>query len=247
MKLIQAALATSLLLATSAFAAYQGEANVGYTNTNPDAAGLDNTDQWNIGGKYYLAPVQVSNVAVAESAFLGAASHVGIDYTDDDTSNDISLNGKYYIPNTQFAVEATVGRKEKDLAGGGSVDDNHYMLGAVYRVNGNTEVKAGFTDDGNDTNPVIGAKYVGPIGTMTMGLKGDILFADDTGFDVGADVYLDPTLSVGLGYVDSGAPGTDGELNLNAMKFFNANVAAGVKYIKGDNYDGFGLTGTLRF
>lgn len=72
-------------------------------------------------------------------------------------------------------------------------------------------------------------------------------FGDETTYRLAADLYLDPTLSVGISFADSTADDSDSIFNIHAQKFFTPQVAVGVGYTTIDGADSFGINGTFRF
>lgn len=112
------ALATALLASLGTAHAYQAEINAAYENTDIDDS--NDIDTYAIGGKYYLNGVQVRNAPLAEAAFLGKASNIGLGYanarTDDDFADleidTVGINGEFFIPNSQFYVSGSLNRAE---------------------------------------------------------------------------------------------------------------------------------------
>ncbi|MEG1157327.1 MAG: putative porin, partial [Acinetobacter sp.] len=72
-------------------------------------------------------------------------------------------------------------------------------------------------------------------------------FGDETTYRLGADLYIDPTLSVGVSIADSTEDDSDTVFGLRAQKFFTPAIAAGVNYTTTDGADSFGINGTFRF
>ena len=261
------ALATALLAGLGTAHAYQAELNVGYENTDVDNIG--DLDTFFINGKYYLNGVQVKNAPLAEAAFLSKASNIGLGYAnasgDGDEDIDVfGVSGEFYIPNTQFYVGGTV--NQVDFAG----DDNTgYALEVGYLpVNGlllaigaaNESVDPvqvanyGFTANlsnaltvGDDTALSLRAKYVTQIGNHFTNFEGLTYIGDETTYRLAADLYIDPTLSVGLSFADSTADGSDTLFGIKAQKFLTPTIAAGVNYHTTDGIDSFGINGTFRF
>lgn len=64
-------------------------------------------------------------------------------------------------------------------------------------------------------------------------------------YKLGADLYIDPTLGVGVSFADS-TEDSDTIFSLHA-KIFTPQIAAGVSYTTTDGADSFGLNGTFRF
>ena len=261
------ALATALLASLGTAHAYQAELNVGYENTDID--NLGDLDTFFINGKYYLNDVQVKNSPLAEAAFLNKASNIGLGYAnasgDGDEDIDVfGVSGEFYIPNTQFYVSGTI--NQVDFAG----DDNTGyalevgylpvtgMLVAVGAANESVDpvqvANYGFTANlsnaltvGDDTALSLRAKYVTQIGNHFTNFEGLTYIGDETTYRLAADLYIDPTLSVGLSIADSTADGSDTLFGIKAQKFFTPTIAAGVNYHTTDGIDSFGINGTFRF
>jgi Putative general bacterial porin len=261
------ALATALLAGLGTAHAYQAELNVGYENTDIDNVG--DLDTFFINGKYYLNTVQVKNSPLAEAAFLNKASNIGLGYAnasgDGDEDIDVfGVSGEFYIPNTQFYVSGTI--NQVDFAG---EDNTGYAFEVGYLpVNGlllaagaaNESVDPvqvanyGFVPNllnavtvGDDTALSLRAKYVTQIGNNFANFEGLTYFGDETTYRLGADLYIDPTLSVGVSIADSTEDDSDTVFGLRAQKFFTPAIAAGVNYTTTDGADSFGINGTFRF
>ena len=258
------ALATALLASLGTAHAYQAELNVGYENTDID--NLGDLDTFFINGKYYLNDVQVKNSPLAEAAFLNKASNIGLGYAnasgDGDEDIDVfGVSGEFYIPNTQFYVSGTI--NQVDFAG----DDNTgyalevgylpvtgLLLEVGYLPVDGLLANYGFTANlsnaltvGEDTALSLRAKYVTQIGNHFMNFEGLTYIGDETTYRLAADLYIDPTLSVGLSIADSTADGSDTLFGIKAQKFFTPTIAAGVNYHTTDGIDSFGINGTFRF
>ncbi len=77
--------------------------------------------------------------------------------------------------------------------------------------------------------------------------EGATYFADETVYRLGADLYIDPTLSVGVSFADSTEEDFDTIFNVRAQKFFTPAFAVGVNYTTTDGADSYGINGTFRF
>jgi len=85
------------------------------------------------------------------------------------------------------------------------------------------------------------------IGNHFANFEGLTYFGDETTYRLGADLYIDPTLSVGVSIADSTEDDSDTVFGLRAQKFFTPAIAAGVNYTTTDGADSFGINGTFRF
>ncbi|ENU29152.1 hypothetical protein F991_03284 [Acinetobacter sp. CIP-A165] len=99
----------------------------------------------------------------------------------------------------------------------------------------------------DDTAVTLRAKYVTQVGGYYTNFEAQSYFGDETTYRLAADLYLDPTLSVGISFADSTADDSDSIFNIRAQKFFTPQVAVGVGYTTIDGADSFGINGTFRF
>ncbi|MFU8925767.1 putative porin [Acinetobacter puyangensis] len=262
-------LATALFASLFAFNtnAYQYEVNGAYENTDIDHAG--DIDTWSISGKYYLNPVQAKSAPLAEAAFLNKSSNIGLGYVnasgDGDEDIDIyGVSGEFFIPDTKFYLSGSL--NQVDVA---DEDNTGYTVEAGYLpidglllaigvskesldpvlVSKNGLVTTlGYADAiGEDTTVSARGKYVTQIGGFYTNFEGVAYFGDETAYKLGADLYLDPTLSVGVSFADSTADHSDTIFNVRAQKFFTQQFAVGVGYTTVDGADSYGINGTYRF
>ena len=100
---------------------------------------------------------------------------------------------------------------------------------------------------GDDTALSLRAKYVTQISNHFANFEGLSYFGDETTYRLGADLYIDPTLSVGVSIADSTEDDADTIFGLRTQKFFTPTIAAGLNYTTTDGIDSFGINGTFRF
>ncbi len=262
-------LATAVL--TSVFAmganAYQYEGNASYENSDFD--GLGDLDTIAISGKYYLNTVQVKGAPLAEAAFLNKASSVGAGYANasGDGPEDIDVygvSGEFFIPNTQFYVSGALNQTkfDGDKNTGYAIEAGYLPInGLLVAVGVSKEsldpafvAKNGFVTSlgytgtvGDDTTATVRAKYLTQIGGFHTNFEANLAAGDETAYKLGADLYLDPTLSVGASFADSTADDSDTVFGLRAQKFFTQQIGAGVNYTTTDGVDSIGINGTFRF
>lgn len=248
----------SALLATFAFAgtaqAYQAE--VGGSITHIDWDNADSSTGFGVDGTYYFNPVQVKNSPLNEAAFLNRASNVngGLSYSD---SNNIeqtvfAAGIEYFVPNTDFYLSAGINHLEIEtpFAEG---DSTGYSAEVGYLPAPGLLVAAGFVgqsvDDGDDEiDPTIRAKYVTQMGGYDVNFEAGTSFGDIDYYNLGADVYLDKTLSVGAGFSSSDSDLADDDtFTLRAKKFFNQQVSVEGSVGFGDTANTFGVRGAYRF
>lgn len=101
--------------------------------------------------------------------------------------------------------------------------------------------------ENDDTAVSLRAKYVSEIAGYYTNLEAQTYIGDETSYRLGADLYLDPTLSIGLSFADSTADDSDTIFNIRAQKFITPQFALGVGYTTVDDADSYGINGTLRF
>lgn len=183
------------------------------------------------------------------------------------------VRGEFFIPDTKFYVAGSLNQAELtlDIEGDGAykADTTGYSLEVGYLpINGlllaagvtkenldSANVgKTGFADSyatlgasGEDTAATLRAKYVTEIGNHWTNFEGSTVLGDETAYRIAADLYLDPTLSLGVSFADSTVEDFDGIYSVNAQKFFGEKVAVGLNYSTTDGADAFGINGTFRF
>lgn len=196
--------------------------------------------------------------------------------TDDDfidlDLDTVGVSGEFYIPNSQFYVSGSLNRTELTAKAFGeeeSDDNTGYavevgylpMTGLLLAVGAAKEnidpvqvANYGFTTNfanaisaGEDTAVSLRAKYVTQIGNYFTNFEGLSYFGDETSYRLGADLYLDPTLSLGVSFADSTADDSDTIFAIRAQKFFTPAFAMGVNYSTTDGADSYGINGTFRF
>lgn len=274
----QIALAAALAATFGTANAYQAEINASYENTDIDYS--EGVDTYSIGGKYYLNGVQHKNGPLAEAAFLGKASNIGLAYANAGTDEDgyeleidsIGINGEFFIPNTQFYVAGSLNRSEITVEtdfGKYSDDNTGYAIEAGYLPINGLLLAAGIAKENvaahqvgkngfintystasavaDDTAVTLRAKYVTQIGNHYTNFEASSAFGDETAYGVAADLYIDPTLSVGLAINDATLDDFDTVFSVRAQKFFTPAIAVGLNYTTTDGADSFGINGTFRF
>ncbi|MEX5443837.1 putative porin [Acinetobacter schindleri] len=261
------ALITALFAACGMTNAYQAELNIGYENTDIDNAG--DLDTLFINGKYYLNGVQSKGSPLAEAAFMDKASNIGLGYANasgdgDEDIDVIGISGEFFIPNTQFYVSGALNKVDfanEDNTGYaielGYLPINGLLLAAGLANENIDPVQVanyGFTTNflnaltvGDDTAVSLRAKYVTQIGNHYTNFEGLTYIGDETTYRLAADLYIDPTFSVGVSLADSTADDSDTIFGIRTQKFFTPTIAAGLNYTTTDGADSFGINGTFRF
>lgn len=184
----------------------------------------------------------------------------------------IGINGEFFIPNTQFYVSGSINRAEvtaKNDYVEASEDNTGYAFEAGYLpINGlllavgvskeNIDAyqvsKKGFINSystttalADDTALTLRAKYVTQIGNHFANFEASTAFGDEAAYGVAADLYIDPTLSVGVSINDADLEDFDTVFGVRVQKFFTPAIAAALNYTTTDGADSFGINGTFRF
>lgn len=245
------ALATALIAGLGTAHAYQAE--VGGTIALVDPDNGDTSTGFAIDGTYYFNPVQVKNSPLNEAAFLNRASNINaaVSYIDYDLFDVTTFNVgvEYFVPNSDFYVSGNIGQSSTDTPIG---DDDTTIYSAEL---GYLPVPglllavglAGYNNDaGDDVDPTLRAKYVTQVGQYDMNFEGGASFGDLDAYSLGADLYLDKTFSVGLGYSDSDIDNSD-VFTIRAKKFFNQQVSLEGSIDFADEGNIFGVRGAYRF
>lgn len=184
----------------------------------------------------------------------------------------VGLNGEFFIPNSQFYVSGSLNRSEVTVEGefGKASDDNvGYALEAGYlpvdglliaagvakenldpmyvSKNGFIDTFSNISAVADDTAVTLRAKYVTQIGNYFTNFEGATYFGDETAYRLGTDLYIDPTLSVGVSFMDTTFDDFDTVWAVRAQKFFTPAIAVGLNYTTTEDADSYGINGTFRF
>lgn len=239
----------SALLATLASVnvahAYQTEVNAGLSVIDVD--GGDQTTAISAGGTYYFAPVNVKDYPLAEAAFMNRASNVsanlGYGKNDDVKVTTLGAGAEYYVPNSDFYASAAVERTQVKVAGVKESDNLYAVEVGILPVE-NLLVAVGVAGNSDDTDPTLRAKYIYNLGANKVNLEANASFGDLDQFGIGADYYIDRTLSVGAAYNDDG---NDDTFGIRARKFLTQDVSVQGSVNFGSDVNVFGVSGTYRF
>ena len=263
--------ATALLASvfTMGANAYQYEGNASYEKSKFDAG--VKFDTYAIGGKYYLNPVQAKSAPLAEAAFASNASNVAAGFARADANvagadniDVYGVSGEFFIPNTQFYVSGALNQIKEagDRTTGYAIEAGYLPINgllvalgvakesldpAFVAKNGLSSTIGYATAVGEDTAATLRAKYLTQIGGFSTNFEAQVAAGDETAYKLGADLYLDPTLSVGASFANSTVKGSDTVFGIRAQKFFTSQIAAGANYTTTDGNNSFGLNGTYRF
>ncbi|AUX90777.1 putative porin [Acinetobacter sp. ACNIH1] len=241
------ALATALIAGLGTAHAYQAE--VGGTIALVDPDNGDTSTGFAIDGTYYFNPVQVKNSPLNEAAFLNRASNINaaVSYIDYDLFDVTTFNVgvEYFVPNSDFYVSGNIGQSSTD-----DDDTTLYSAELGYLPVPGLLLAVGLAgydnDEGDDVDPTLRAKYVTQVGQYDMNFEGGASFGDLDAYSLGADLYLDKTFSVGLGYSDSDINNSD-VFTIRAKKFFNQQVSLEGSIDFADEGNIFGVRGAYRF
>lgn len=244
-------LATALIASLGTAHAYQAE--VGSTIALVDPDNGDTSTGFAIDGTYYFNPVQVKNSPLNEAAFLNRASNINaaVSYIDYDLFDVTTFNVgvEYFVPNSDFYVSGNIGQSSTDTPIGDD-DTTIYSAELGYLPVPGLLLAVGLAgydnDAGDDVDPTLRAKYVTQVGQYDMNFEGGASFGDLDAYSLGADLYLDKTFSVGLGYSDSDIDNSD-VFTIRAKKFFNQQVSLEGSIDFADEGNIFGVRGAYRF
>ena len=247
----QLALATALIASLGTAHAYQAE--VGGTIALVDPDNGDTSTGFAIDGTYYFNPVQVKNSPLNEAAFLNRASNINaaVSYIDYDLFDVTTFNVgvEYFVPNSDFYVSGNIGQSSTDTPIGDD-DTTLYSAELGYLPVPGLLVAVGLAgydnDAGDDVDPTLRAKYVSQVGAYDMNFEGGASFGDLDAYNLGADLYLDKTFSVGLGFSDSDLENSD-VFTIRAKKFFTQQVSLEGSIDFADEGNIFGVRGAYRF
>lgn len=252
-------LALSVAAATLAFSAqsavaqdYQMEVNAGYTSYSYDAGSDDSA--LSAGFNYYLEKVRTAGKPLAEAAFLGHNSNVGVSYSTQDKTDASSLNvnGEYWLDKIYLAAGLTNFDDGNDTTSVIGLTAG-YMLQDSLRVQvsfGDKYILNGLVID--ESAITVGGKYVAKLGGNNANLEGSFTSVDgDSIISLGGDFYLNNELSVGAAIGIPSVSGLENEIELRARYFFMPNISAQASYTLNNGYmDGdsaLGLGVTARF
>ncbi|NHB56856.1 putative porin [Acinetobacter sp. 194] len=179
---------------------------------------------------------------------------------------------EYFIPNSNFYVNAHIGnirnKQHVDFIEYPEDENDEPIYTHIHSVKSNVItysaeigylpisnllIAAGFTgfdgDNGDDIDPTLRAKYVTPIGSYDLNLEANAQFGDDTIYNLGADLYLNKTLSIGFAYTDNSDEliGLNDLFTIRAKKFFTQNVSLEAKADFGDDVTQYGIRFGYRF
>lgn len=209
MKRIICALAISILGIGSAQAndRYLAEIIGSYSETDPDAPGVDSFSEKAISGIIHFQPVSTDKLPLAEASFLNSASNIAAAYSenDDSVSSEFkALRGEFYIG--QFFLSPQYVKADFDYpAPFPDTGFDVYQLRAGAMIVKGLRVAVGYTrNDDADVDAVsVDAKYVLLLGGGgAWNFEGTISNYDDGAdtqvVDLATDFYPFSALSFGI-------------------------------------------------
>ena len=210
---------------------------------------------------------KASNVALAYTRAETDVANVKADL--------VGISGEYYVPNSQFYVSANVNhtKLKANVPGLGSGDDSGtgYAVEVGFLPVNGLLLAIGATDmeesvdpnlvanfgtasavgaafsAGEDTAATLRTKYVTRLANNDVNFESKVIIGDEAAYRFAADLYLDPTLSVGASFAKSTLDDTHSVYGIRAQKFLTPIAAIGLGYTTTDGADSFGINGTFRF
>lgn len=256
-KLAIASALLSALAVTGTANAYQAEVGASAGLIDPDNG--SSSGSFGVDGTYYFNPVQTRNSPLAEAAFLDRASNVNAQFNYDEVGDDevtkYGVGAEYYVPNSDFYVSGNVARQDVEFADGGDFDTTLYGAEIGYLPAPGLLIAAGLKGYDNDyddgVDPTLRAKYVTTLSNgKAINLEAGAAFGDLDEFNLAADYFIDPSLSVGADYYSNDL-NDNSEFGVSARKFFNQQVSlegrVGFGDVASNDYNKFGLAAKYRF
>lgn len=256
-KLAIASALLSALAVTGTANAYQAEVGASAGLIDPDNG--SSSGSFGVDGTYYFNPVQTRNSPLAEAAFLDRASNVNAQFNYDEVGDDevtkYGVGAEYYVPNSDFYVSGNVARQDVEFSDGGDFDTTLYGAEIGYLPAPGLLIAAGLKGYDNDyddgVDPTLRAKYVTTLSNgKAINLEAGAAFGDLDEFNLAADYFIDPSLSVGADYYSNDL-NDNSEFGVSARKFFNQQVSlegrVGFGDVASNDYNKFGLAAKYRF
>ena len=217
---------------------YQAEAGLSYIDIevgdfDDSAIGLDFT--------YYLEQVATAGKPLAEAAFLGRNSNVGVNYVsfDELDLDETTFSGEYWHEDLYINADYT-----------SSDDADAIELNLGYMLQDGLLAYVGLIDEDEvDENTLqVGAKYVAEMGTNYVALEGELQTNDGNNVvSLSGDYFINNETSVGVRVAESDMDDTDTAYGLGASYFFMPNASAAIEYSTQDETDIIALRVAARF
>ena len=217
---------------------YQAEAGFSYIHVevgevSDSAMALDFT--------YYLEQVSTANKPLAEAAFLGRNSNVGVSYLTFDEADADALNfaGEYWANDIYVAADYTSADDADEIAVNVGYMLKDGLLGYVGMID---------ADGVDETTLLLGAKYVASMGANYVNLEGELLTNDGNNLlSLAGDYFINNETSVGVRVAESDVDGVETTFGVGASYFFMPNASAAVEYTTQDETDMLALRVAARF
>jgi hypothetical protein len=229
-------------LAEAAFLNKASSISLGYTNgsvdTNVEYLGVDvngeyEVQSYGVSGEFFIPESQFYVAgSLNQTKFKITASALGYSAEESDKTTGYTLEAGY-LPVDGLLVAVGLSKESLDPVLYGN---RGYITSMTY---------ASAADEDNTVS--LRAKYVSQIGNYFTNFEGVSYFGDETAYGLGADLYIDQTLSVGVSFADSTEEDSDTIFGLRAQKFLTPALAVGVNYTTTDGADSYGINGTFRF
>ena len=204
-------------------------ANVVVVNTDIKA------DVIGLSGEYYVPNSQYYvSAAVNHTKIEAKASALGVSYSEDDSGTGYAVEVGFLPVNGLLLAIGATDMEE-------SVDPN-----LVANFGTASAVGAAFSA-GEDTAATLRTKYVTRLANNDVNFESKVIIGDEAAYRFAADLYLDPTLSVGASFAKSTLDDTHSVYGIRAQKFLTPIAAIGLGYTTTDGADSFGINGTFRF
>lgn len=217
---------------------YQMEAGFTYVDVSVDtfsdsAIGVDFT--------YHLETVSTQAKPLAEAAFLGRNSNVGVSYLtfDELDSDTLGLSGEFWFEDIYVSA---------DYASSDDADDVSLNLGYMFKDGLLGYVGIIDEDNVEEATLLLGTKYVAPIGDNFVSFEGELLTNDGNNvITLAGDYFINNALSVGVRMAESDVDGDETTWGLGAKYFIKPNVSGELEYTTQDETDIVMLRAAARF
>lgn len=260
-------LSTTIALSAGLANAYQAEIGVSYNHLDYDNSYYNEEAEgttYQLDGTYYLKPVEVKNLPLNEAAFLNRVSNINakVSHSDHEASwyewdsTDYHLGFEYFMPNSNFYANANLGYSKEDDDWNYDYSETRYSAELGYLATPGLLLAIGAAGydgdyDYNELDPTFRVKYVTQAGKYDVNFEAKVTGGEDTSFNVGTDVYLDKTLSIGAAYHDGGELAYNSYdidvFTIRAKKFFTPSISLEAKADFGDYINQYNLRVGYRF
>lgn len=207
--------------------------DVSIDNVDDSAIGVDFT--------YHLENVSTQGKPLAEAAFLGRNSNVGVSYLtfDEADSDTLGLSGEFWFDDLYVSA---------DYASSDDADDVSVNLGYMFQDGLLGYVGIIDEDAEEETTLLLGTKYVAPIGDNYVSFEGELQTNDgDNVIALAGDYFIDHSLSLGVRMAESNVDDVETTWGLGASYFIKPTISAELEYTTQDELDIVMVRGAARF